>query len=495
MTSRSHDASGTTGPRLDRRQMMSGIGASLLAGALPATGTAALASEDATAIAAKARALSDMQDRPLRLLLPKGSMANVTPVVEAFKRMSGIPVETEEVDVDQINSKLILDSLSGQGSYDLALPATFGIPDLAEAGTIKRLTDLAAVHEPEGFRAKSLYAIGDTFDGETYGFQTDGDAYLMFYNAPWLESDEENRRYADRHGIALDVPRTWFELDRQMAFFHRPDQDRFGGALFRTPGYLAWEWWVRFHAKGVWPMSPDLVPQIASDEGVAALEDMIRASEVLYPYAQTAGLFENWQHFSKGNTYCNIGWGGTQKYLNRAGSPMRGKLRFGPTPCGDERGESTGMPYFNWGWTYVVTQTSRVPELAYLFALFASTSEMSTAAVREVDGYFDPFRTEHYEDPLIVQTYSREFLDVHKSSLENAIPDLYLANQGEYFTALSEALDLVLQGQRSPKVALERAADRWSLINARSGHHRQTMRWRSLRDKYPAAIRSQLRDL
>ena len=29
------------------------------------------------------------------------------------------------------------------------------------------------------------------------------------------------------------------------------------------------------------------------------------------------GLFENWERFSKGDIYCNIGWGGSQKYFNK----------------------------------------------------------------------------------------------------------------------------------------------------------------------------------
>lgn len=431
----------------------------------------------------------------LRLLLPDGSGGNVLPVIKAFEDATGVTVETTDVAVDDINTQLTLDTLSGNAAYDLALPATFGIPDLAATGVIRKLTEFAAKYEPAGFRESILYSTGDTFDGDIYGFQSDGDTYVMFYHRDWLENPSEQARYADQYGVELSVPQTWEELDRQMRFFHRPDEDRYGGALFRIPGYLAWEWWVRFHAKGIWPLSGDLEPQIASPAGVAALEEMIEATRYLYPHAHSAGLFENWQHFAKGNIYCNIGWGGSQKYFNGPTSNVMGRMLFGPTPGGFVDGQLLITPYFNWGWNYVVTQASTEPELAYLFALFASSSRMSTISVRERSGYFDPFRPEHYADDTINNIYSKEFLAVHEESLRSSIPDLYLASQSEYMQVLSEWLFKAITGDETPSIALERAASQWSLLNQRAGIAEQTRRWRTLREKYPPTVRRVLRDI
>lgn len=447
-----------------------------------------------THVAEKARQISGGQGT-LKILMPNGCGANVDPVIEKFQDLTGITVRTQEVAVDEINAQLTLDGLGSTADYDLALPATFGIPDLAAGGIIVPLTDYAKRHEPTGFRNDVLYSIGDSFDDEIYGFQADGDTYVMFYHKDWMEDANEQARYADNFGTPLRVPETWEELDQQMAFFHRPEENRFGGALFRTPGYLAWEWWVRFHAKGVWPMSPDLEPQIASEQGVSALEDMIRATESLYPQARSAGLFENWAHYGAGNTFCNIGWGGSQKFLNGPESKMRGRMLYGLTPSGRFGNDVARMPYFNWGWNYVVTSASGQPELAYLFALFASTPTISTMSVREQQGYFDPFRPEHYDDLTIQETYTQEFLSVHRESLEASIPDLYLAQQGEYFRILSEWLDAAVNGQLSPEEALARASTQWNVLNLRVGREAQGARWQELREKYPKGARKVLRDL
>ena len=430
----------------------------------------------------------------LSLLMPNGSGANVDPIIAAFEAATGISVKLIETPLDDINIQITLDTLSGDGNYDLALPATFGLPDLVTSGAILPITEYAKFHEPEGFRDDVLYQIGDSFDGDTYGFQADGDAYVMFYHKDLLENEDEQKRFADRYGYALERPSTWAELDQQIAYFNRPDEGIGGGLLFRTPNYLAWEWWVRFHAKGYWPFSEELVPQINSEAGVSALEELIRVTEHLCPETATLGVFDNWKRYSRGDIYCNIGWGGSQKHLNGIDSPMRNRMIFGPTPGGVVDGKLLSIPYFNWGWNYVVIANSPEPEIAYLFALFASSSEMSTLSVRQRAGFFDPFRAEHYDDTAIQEAYSKQFLDVHSDILRNAIPDLYLAHQGEYFRILSEWLNRAVRREVSPEDALRRVSDGWMLTSLRTGHQRQKERWMQLRQKYPPQVRDRLRD-
>ena len=383
--------------------------------------------------------------------------------------------------------------MSGDEGYDLALPATFGIPELAEAGVLFDIGAFAAAYEPQTLRKHSLYTVGDSYDGRLYGFQADGDAYLMFYNKPWLEDEDNQKRYADQFGEPLDIPETWPELDRQMAFFHKPEKNRFGGALFRTPTYVDWEWWIRFHAHGSWPFDDDMNPLIDGEAGVLALEELIAASQFLYPESQRAGLFDNWKAYAKGNIYCNIGWGGTQKHLNGPTSKVRGKLAFGVTPGGLIDGKKLTTPYFNWGWNYVVTNQSAEPEIAYLFALFASSPGQSTQSVRDPNGYFDPHRPEHYQDEGIIKAYSKPFLSAHETSMRGAIPDLYLDGHGEYFGTLSDGIMAVQEGRKDAATALGEVAQHWTIITHRLGREKQRAQWQALRSKYPSDVAKRLK--
>jgi multiple sugar transport system substrate-binding protein len=491
------DRSDRTGPtrRWLLKSATAGLGGSVLLPGL--MGRALAQSNDLATVheyaAAAAKALADGRSITLTIMQPSGSLGNVKPVADRFAEMTGINFEYLEVPLGEINQKVLLEAVSRSGSFDLALPATFGVPDLAESGIIVNLDEFAIKHEPSDYQADSLFTAGDYYKGSLYGYQTDGDTYLMFYNKPWLDDPDERAGFADAHGYDLKVPDTWEELDTMMAWFHRPDDGKYGGALFRTQYFIAWEWWGRFHAKGYYPLADDMEPQINNDAGVAALEELIAASAHLYPGARTNGLFENFEAFGQGDKFANIGWGGTQKFLNSDKSALRGKLAFGNMPGGIIDGELLRTPYFNWGWNYVVNAAGREQEIAYLFSLFACSPTMSTIAVRDPGGYFDPTRAAHYDDAEINETYTAEFLAAHRASMEGSIPDLYLKGQGEYFDELRVAIAAADAGSKTPKQALDDCANAWSRITRRMGARSQQVQWQFLKSIYPDAVRNRLR--
>lgn len=421
----------------------------------------------------------------LRGLIPNGSEANLAPTLASWTRLTGIEVEQIVVPVEEINNRMTIDALAGRASYDFALPATFGVADLAWAGIIQPLTGFKREFGTSKGADGRLYELGDVIGADRYGFQTDGDVYLMFWRRDWLEDPQEQARYADRFGTPLELPLTWEETDRQIAYFNRPDEGRYGGALYRNAGYLVWEFWSRLHAKGMLPFDNDLVPQIDSPEGVAALEEMIAVSAHQHPGSMTAGLFENWELYRSNEIYCNIGWGGSQKAFNRPDSPIRNKLAFSALPGG----KIPPAAYFNWGWSYVLPANCAEPELAYLFSAYAVSPSVSTRAVRETGGYFDPFHEAHYSDKAIESAYSREFLDVHRDGMKNALPDLYLPGYNTYFGSLTRYLNEALLGETRPADALKRAAQEWQLTSLDFGAEGQLERWRNLRSLYPQHVR------
>ena len=412
--------------------------------------------------------------RPLRLLVPDGSQGNVAPLMQSFAQSQHCEVEMIVTDTDDINAALMLEAILPEMQIDVALPATFGIPDLTEAGAILPLDGLA-----RDFGTSEAPHMADRYDNRLWGFQTDGDVYLMFYHKGMLEDPEQRARYADQTGGELEIPRTWEDLDRQMAFFHRPDEGRFGGCLYRTATYAAWEWWARFHARCGMPFDDDCNAAIANDAGVGALEAMVAASAHLT--GSELGLFGNWSRYNRGDIYANIGWGGTQKALNQPGAGMRGNVAHGPLPGGKD----LPLSYNNWGWSYVIARHCPIPELAYTFCKHAVSLGPSGDAVAAIDGFFDPFRPEHYSDPRIIDAYGASFLAEHKKAMADPIPDLYIARRNEYFDSLTMWLLRALAGQTDPETALRHVSARWDIITEQAGADRQRDRWQRLRASYP----------
>jgi len=474
-------------------KMLSGAGASLALTPLAPGLPSAFADSHISPILALAKQVAAGGDvKELTILLPRGSEANVKPVMDVFSAAVGLPMRLVFTNVDEINTRILTDTLIGANSFDIALPATFGLPDLVDANALSPLDDLEEKYSSAIGMNASLYTVGDRFLGKTYGFQTDGDVYLMFYRKSWLEDPKEQARFLKENSTPLRVARNWAELDLQIAHFHQPENGKFGGALFRSPIYLIWEWWVRLHANGSWPVDDNFKPLVNSPAGVAALEAIIATQKNLYPEALTNGPVANWKAFAEGNMFCNIGWGGSQKFFHRAGSPIRNDLVFAPPPGIVADGIETPMPYFNWGWNYTVARQSKAREIAYLFARFAVSGEMSTKAIRGSNGFFDPFRPEHYADPEIRKTYSDDFLTVHRKSMETAIPDFHVRGKGEYFEALRTNLDLAARGVLSAGEALNVAAAQWSQITNKLGPAEQARQWRSIKAEYPAPIRKLL---
>lgn len=470
--------------QLSRRSLVSagGLLSVGITGSLGASSGQRFALETVAAQAAD-RAASITRDKKLALLLPEGSEDNLSPVVAAFQERTGIQVSQQFAPVDDIATFLLLTRSTSRDAFDVALPPTFGIADLAEAGAIEPLDEFTERYEPARYRDDMLYRSGEQVDGHFFGYQTDGDVYLSFINDALLRHADQHKAYADRFGQEPGKITTWAELDQLMAFYHRPEQGQFGGTMFRTPAYAMWEFWLRLHAAGITPFDADMQPQLTQEPAVAALADLVAASASQEPAARTNNLFQNWQSFKVGDKLINIGWGGSQKAFFERNSAIRTDVRAF-LPPGDAVAPA-GLPYFNWGWNYTVPSGSARAEVGYLFSLFACSPSMSTLAVRQPDGYFDPFRVSHYEDSKIRSTYSTPFLNTHAEAMQRCLPDCYIGGQSDYFASLARYVAIATEGKLSPLEALRTTARQWQQITARRGRDRQIQSWHSVRGSYP----------
>ena len=73
------------------------------------------------------------------------------------------------------------------------------------------------------------------------------------------------------------------------------DTNFFGGSLYRNKDYAGWEYWIRLHAKGFYPVSDSFVPRFDAKFAQEALEEMKEVTKYLSPDTTTNGLFENFE--------------------------------------------------------------------------------------------------------------------------------------------------------------------------------------------------------
>lgn len=472
-----------------RRDFLTGLASAASLGWAPGYATTSNDDELRQTIVERARGLAASSPKKLSILLPQGSESNILPIAQSFTAATGVDIEFVPVPVDDVNSRLIL-ATARNAHYDVALPATFGIPDLVEAGALRPLDGYKKALRKDNPQDRSDYWLGDYYNDRLYGFQTDGDVYVMFYNQSLLEDKDLAEEYSKKFGHRPQPAKTWQEADRLMEFYHRPREGLYGGALFRTPEYIAWEYWIRLHAKGVLPFDSSMRPQIQSQQGVEAAEELARASRFLVDDANRASLFDNWRTFNGGNVLCNIGWGGSQKYFRSNRGNDHPAIVAAPTPGGDPGTKLGEFSYFNWGWNFSVPVTSREPELGFLFARFAVTASESTVAVRAPDGFFDPFRSEHYADAEISDLYGSDFLSVHRHSMQNSIPDLYLRGRTRYMSILSDYLLQINRREIPPQSALTSVSQQWEELTDSLGRSEQVRQWQLLLQRYPASLQA-----
>ena len=107
-------------------------GTSLLSWARPAKAAGSLANVQSDAAKA-AKELAGGRVVTLRILEPSGSLGNIKPVADRWTADTGIKVEYIEVPLGEINQKVLLEAVSKAGSFDIALPASFGITEITQS--------------------------------------------------------------------------------------------------------------------------------------------------------------------------------------------------------------------------------------------------------------------------------------------------------------------------------------------------------------------------
>ncbi|MEM9171858.1 MAG: extracellular solute-binding protein [Pseudomonadota bacterium] len=430
--------------------------------------------------------LGSKKPEVLRVLAPAGSQSNLQPIIDSFRELTGIDTQVSLAPVDDINTQLLLEQMTASQPHDLAVIATFGVPDLAQSTAIQSIDRFESRYPALAeLRQECLFALGDRFSGKTYGPQVDGDLYLLFYNTALLNAPAFRARHERLVGREPRPAATWSELDELMLVANEPDKGRYGGLLFRTPRYIVWEFWSRLHCNGVLPFDDEMRPRLTEPGARAALESLIAASASQHPATDRLSLTDNWAAFCQGNALVNIGWGGSQKYFRQHRDRFAQGIIVTQLPGYAGADGPVPLPYFNWGWTMAVPSVSQHPEVAYLFGALATLPVVSSQAIRQTDGFFDPYHPAHYDDPDIQKAYGESFLTAHKAGLKAAIPDLYIRGQGQYLDALSDKLILANRGAMTPIDALRSVSAQWERITDQLDRGQQKRQWRALRENYP----------
>lgn len=449
---------------------------------------AAVSGPEERAWALAKEAAAKAEKKTLTVLIPTGSIGNMTPYVDKWKNDLGIEIEFIEEPDEVVHTKGMQEAVAKTGRYDVMMPTAMSYPDWIDSGVIYDLTDWTEKYNPELFNPDFGVVFpashhAQLYNGRVAGLLCDGDQITLICRGDMIEA--KAKAFEDKFGYALTTPKTWKQYYDIASFMHDPDNKFFGSLEYRSRYYVKWMFMQRLMSKGTLYFDGDMNPTFNSDAGLAALEDMLAMNDFLHPDAFSFTWSSNYNAFGRGEGFMNIVWPSGYKYsMNpKTGPATHGKIAATVMPADTlPDGSSLSAGLFCWGYGYAVSKYSQNPELAYAYAQWMTSPTVSADAIPYLGGYSDPYRVNHMKQPTerLVETYGEPYLDTLYNNIVNTVPDFCLPGGFEYQDALDKEVHACMTGEKAPKEALDDAARAVERITRRVGRDKVKKSWMAL---------------
>jgi len=471
--------------------------APLCAAALALGTTATRAGEQAERAVAAVRQLVARGEVPpgtmLRLRVKQGNTVSFLgrdyELQKDWEKQTGIPIDASVM--PQLDS---LEIIRRSPEIDVTIARNHEYPDLFAHGLIEDLTPLlqrfgfTLADDAEGgyLLQRHQALLGE----RVVAIPADFDVALLFVRRDLLEDPAQRSAFKARYGRELKPPRTWADYQRQVEFFHRPDQGFYGSAEPREK-LTGWMYWLPRYLSatpGQLLFDDRMHPRIDSPAGVAATEHYIATLPFSPPQSLEDGKDYSYTlpFFIRGHAYATMLTVATAKISNRDDSAIKGRFMAVPMPGTQAGGRLVRRTQLIYGNNLVVPAAAPHKALGFLFAMWLTDPDNATRSVA-ANGIADPYRQASLRDERIRQLYTPQALDVLKAELPIVAPSgTGLPGDSEYLGALNENLWLAAAGKQTPKEAMAKTAREWEAITERHGRAQQIARWQAFKRLYPS---------
>ena len=309
-----------------------------------------------------------------------------------------------------------------------------------------------------------------------------------------LATKPTGRPSATFYGYDLAPPTTWDEFyDISKFFTDSGDGDLYGSALILSPGLVHYLYEMRLRTAGGRFFDPETMDaQINSDIAVAVLEDMVRQLDNMPPGAAGWGPIEVLNAWLAGELAMQIWWPPPGRWSAGYGADAEELSWLPETTIAGNVGYALppgGHPELAAGFALCVSSNSSNKELAYLFAQWLNSREVSIARVTLPFALRDPFRTSHFnsDEYKALWPAAGDYLAALEEAAETGLFDLSIIGTFAYEESLTRAIVAALSG-RDARTALDHAAAEWNEITEEIGIDDQReayMIWSSKPGAYP----------
>ncbi len=161
-------------------------------------------------------------------------------LVNEYTAETGVVVNVETTPWQDFQTKAFTEFNARGGAYDMIVGDSQWLGAASEAGHYVDLTEFFAQHNLGEVMAPATvkyYAEYPGDSGKFWAVPAEGDAVGWSYRKDWFEDPAEMEAFKAEYGYDLAVPTTWQQLLDIANFFHRPDEGRYGVAIYTDNSY------------------------------------------------------------------------------------------------------------------------------------------------------------------------------------------------------------------------------------------------------------------
>ena len=389
------------------------------------------------------------QDEPLpsiRVAVWSGPEAdNLRKVVDAYTAETGNPVEIDEIARDGYDAALRTAIVGGGADWDVVYASADWLPAFVAAGGLAPIDEYIASMPADFLNIEDLEpGISNlTFDGQVYGFPSEGDTAWLFYRTDLLAE------------AGIEPPQTMDEMLAAAQALNQPP-DRYGMVIGSRTDEAWWDFMHYFWAFGGQLFDPETYEVTVNDEkGVAALtfySDLLLKHGVVSPDVTTYGFNEILTTLAQDKAAMGVEWmAATQALTDCEQSPLVcDKLAYELIPP-SVAGEY-GFGGSSWGWVIPATATQKEAGYKFIEWLVGGPG----AKLWALNGGI-PSNTAALSDPEVVAAVPQFELLAEAMPYRHITPLLTTSDQ--IVLAMQEAAAAAVAGAKTPQEALDEAAE------------------------------------
>jgi multiple sugar transport system substrate-binding protein len=160
-------------------------------------------------------------------------------LVNDYTAETGVTVTVETTPWSDFQTKTFAE-LNAQGdAYDMVVGDSQWLGTASTAGHYVDLTPFFQQHNLDEVFVPATVEYYSRYDGKNWSIPVEGDANGWAYRKDWFEDPTEMANFKAKYGYDLGLPKNYKELIDIAEFFTRPEENRYGVALYTQTAYDA----------------------------------------------------------------------------------------------------------------------------------------------------------------------------------------------------------------------------------------------------------------